>query len=81
MSHFTKVKTKLYNLETLKTSLTELGIEWSVQDNLVRGYKGMTHAADLIIQQGNKHDIGFKWNGNEYELVTDLMYWEQNISS
>jgi len=28
----------------------------------------------------NNHDIGFKWNGNEYELVTDLMFWDQKYS-
>jgi hypothetical protein len=24
--------------------------------------------------------VGFKWNGNEYELVTDLMFWKQPYS-
>lgn len=80
MSHFTKVKTKLYNLETLKKSLSDLNIDWTVQTNMIRGYKQTTHEAELVIQQNNKHDIGFKWNGTEYELVTDLMFWSQDIS-
>jgi hypothetical protein len=25
-------------------------------------------------------DNGFAWNGNEYELVTDLMFWKQSCS-
>lgn len=80
MSHFTKIKTKLYNLETLKKSLSDLNIDWTVQTNNVRGYQNTTHEAELVIQQDNKHDIGFKWNGTEYELVTDLMFWSQDIS-
>ena len=28
----------------------------------------------------NNHDIGFKWNNNEYELVADLMFWDQTYS-
>ena len=80
MSHFTKIKTKLYNLQTLKKSLSDLNIEWTVQTTDVRGYQNTTHEAELVIQQTNKHDIGFKWNGTEYELVTDLMFWSQDVS-
>ena len=80
MSHFTKIKTKLYNLETLKKSLSDLNIEWTVQTNSVRGYQNTKQEAELVVQQDNKHDIGFKWNGAEYELITDLMFWSQDIS-
>lgn len=80
MSHFTKIKTKLYNLETLKKSLSDLNIDWTVQTTTVRGYQNTKHEAELVVQQDNKHDIGFKWNGTEYELVTDLMFWSQDIS-
>ena len=80
MSHFTKLKTKLYNLETLKKSLSDLNIEWTDQQTEIRGYQNMKHEAEIIIQQENKHDIGFKWNGSEYELVTDLMFWMQKTS-
>mmetsp|Transcript_5718 Transcript_5718/g.14556 ORF Transcript_5718/g.14556 Transcript_5718/m.14556 type:complete len:128 (+) Transcript_5718:142-525(+) len=80
MSHFTKIKTKLYNLETLKKSLSDLNIDWTVQTNIIRGYQSSTHEAELVIKQKNQHDIGFKWNGKEYELVTDLMFWSQETS-
>jgi|TARA_B110000483_G_C18185486_1_gene538740 hypothetical protein len=80
MSHFTKIKTKLYNLETLKKSLSDLNFEWTTGNEEVRGYQGQKHSAELVLKQENKHDIGFKWNGNEYELVTDLMFWAQSTS-
>ena len=80
MSHFTKIKTKLYDLDILKRSLSDLNLIWTTKGELIRGYQNQMHDADLIIKQSNKHDIGFKWNGNEYELVTDLMFWSQSFS-
>ena len=46
----------------------------------IKGYNNQEHEAEIIIRQKNKHDIGFKWNGTEYELVTDLMFWDQSHS-
>ena len=80
MSHFTKIKTKLYDLEILKVSLSDLNLNWTVDNKSIRGYQNQLHEADLIIKQSNNYDIGFKWNGNEYELVTDLMFWSQSFS-
>jgi len=80
MSHFTKIKTKLYDRATIEKSLTDLNIEWESSSKLVRGYHGQQHVADIIIHQDNNHDIGFAWNNDEYELVTDLMFWNQTYS-
>ena len=80
MSHFTKIKTKLYNLEILKRSLNDLELETELASKQIRGYKQQLHDAELVIKQSNNHDIGFAWNGNEYELVTDLMFWDQKYS-
>ena len=80
MSHFTKIKTKLYNLETLKRSLSDLNIEWTSEKQEITGYKEQKQVVDLVVTQKNNYDLGFKWNGNEYELVTDLMFWKQPYS-
>ena len=80
MSHFTKIKTKLYNLNTLEKSLSDLNVKWTCETTEVRGYQGQKHSAELVIRQDNQHDVGFKWNGNEYELVADLMFWSQPYS-
>jgi hypothetical protein len=80
MSHFTKIKTKLYSLEILKKSLSDLNVAWTLDETEIRGYKGQKHSSELIIKQENQHDIGFKWNGKEYELITDLMFWSQPYS-
>ena len=80
MSHFTSIKTKLYDRATLEKSLSDLNIDWVSGEQKVRGYKGQSDTASIVIRQANNHDIGFKWNGTEYELVTDLMFWSQDIS-
>lgn len=80
MSHFSQIKTQIRNLDSLKEALTDLGIDWKPSTREVRGYQGKTHAAEITIEQENGYDVGFKWNGKEYELVSDLQYWQQNLS-
>ena len=60
-----------------KKSLSDLNIEWESGLKQINGYNNQKHEAEIIIRQKNDHDIGFKWNGTEYELVTDLMFWDQ----
>ena len=80
MSHFSQIKTQIRNLESLEEALTDLGIDWNRGQRPVRGYRGQTHDAQITIEQDNGYDIGFRWNGQEYELVADLQYWQQNLS-
>ena len=80
MSHFTKIKTKIYDLEILKKSLTDLNLEFTAENLEINGYNNQKASADLIIKQSNNYDIGFKWNGTEYQMVTDLMFWSQDYS-
>ena len=80
MSHFTSIKTKLYDRETIEKSLSDLNFKWETEINKIRGYNNQEELAEIVIKQNNNHDIGFKWNGKEYELVTDLMFWDQKYS-
>ena len=80
MSHFSNIKTKIRNLTALKTSLTNLGIDWKEGPQAVRGYQGQTLTAEIVVEQTNNYDIGFSWNGQEYELVADLQYWQQPLT-
>ena len=80
MSHLSNIKTKIRNLTALKTSLTNLGIDWKEGPRAVRGYQGQTLTAEVVVEQANNYDIGFSWNGQEYELVADLQYWQQPLT-
>lgn len=77
MSHFSKIQTSLKDLDLLKKSLNDLSIHWEPELNRVRGYKNQTTFANVVIKQGNNYDIGFSWNGFEYQLVADIQFWQQ----
>jgi hypothetical protein len=77
MSHFSNIKTEIRNLTSLQSALNDLGIDWKSGPDQIRGYQGQTHTAEVVIEQENDYDIGFRWNGKEYELVADLQYWKQ----
>jgi Protein of unknown function (DUF1257) len=57
-----------------------LGFDWKEGPCEVRGYQGMTQKAAVVIEQENGYDIGFAWNGQSHEMVTDLQFWSQNSS-
>ncbi len=80
MSHFSQIKTQIRNLASLQAALTDLEIDWKPGPRAVRGYRGQTCNAEIAIEQDNGYDVGFSWNGKEYELVADLQYWQQNLS-
>ena len=80
MSHFSQIKTQIRNLNSLQAALTDLGIDWKSGSKTVRGYRGQTRKAEITIEQDNGYDVGFSWNGKEYELVADMQYWQQSWS-
>jgi hypothetical protein len=80
MSHFSQIKTQIRELTSLQAALTDLGVDWKAGPQTVKGYRGQTHTAEIAIEQDNGYDIGFRWNGQEYELVADLQYWQQPLS-
>ncbi len=80
MSHFSQIKTQIRNLSSLQVALSDLGIDWKPGPQEVRGYRGQTRTADLAIAQSNGYDIGFSWNGSEYELIADLQFWNQPLT-
>ena len=78
MSHFTEVKTKIKNKETLKKALLQMGhqvVEGVEEERVeVRGYFGETQVADFKILTTSNYDIGFRLNNEgNYEVVGD---WE-----
>jgi hypothetical protein len=82
MSHFSQIKTKLRNLPSLQQALDDAGVRWESGPRCVRGYQGKTETAEVVIEQDNGYDLGFKRNSQtgDYELVADLQYWQQPLS-
>ena len=79
MSHFSQIKTQIRNLTSLQSALSDLGIDWKAGPTEVRGYQGQTRSAQVVIEQENGYDLGFAWNGQEYEFVADLQFWQQPV--
>ena len=73
MSHFTHMKTRFQNLFYLEKALNRL--------NIVYKEKNINNSdlsnINLVIPQLNGYDIEFSWNGQEYEFVVDMSFWEQ----
>lgn len=80
MSHFSQIKTQIRNLTSLQSALSDLGMDWKSGPSPVRGYRGQTETAEVVIQQDNGYDVGFAWNGQEYELIADLQFWKLDHS-
>lgn len=70
MSHFTHIKTRFQNLFYLEKALNRLNISHTEQETTLSN-------KSLIIPQSNGYDIEFAWNGQEYELIVDMSFWEQ----
>jgi len=77
MSHFTHMKTRFQNLFYLEKALNRLNIVHKQQKNHITNSNSKSYHINLLIPQSNGYDIEFCWNGQEYELVVDMSFWEQ----
>jgi len=75
MSHFTHMKTRFQNLFYLEKALNRLNIVH--KQNHITNSTSKSYNINLLIPQSNGYDIEFSWNGQEYELVVDMSFWEQ----
>jgi hypothetical protein len=82
-SHFSSIRTQFKDRKVLADALRDLGqvVEVCQEEPVaVRGHRGQTQMAEIVVKQSNGYDIGFKLNDNdEYELITDLAFWEQTV--
>ena len=73
MSHFTKVATKINNLQALLKTLEKLNLKYTYAEQgvEVRGYKGQKINAEVCINMG-KYDVGVvKAEDGNYQFVAD----------
>lgn len=75
MSHFTHMKTRFQNLFYLEKALNRLNIYYKHQES--SGSNSASLQTNLVIPQPNGYDTEFSWNGQEYEFVVDISFWEQ----
>lgn len=75
MSHFTHMKTRFQNLFYLEKALSRLNIVHKEKE--IYNSNSNQSSINLVIPQSNGYDIEFAWNGQEYELVVDMSFWQQ----
>lgn len=78
MSHFTHMKTRFQNLFYLEKALNRLNIVHKQEKKITNNSDSKSYNINLVIPQSNGYDIEFSWNGQEYELVADMSFWEQS---
>jgi len=65
------MKTRFQNLFYLEKALNRLNIVHKQEQN------SNLSNVNIVIPQSNGYDIEFCWNGQEYELVVDMSFWQQ----
>jgi len=71
------MKTRFQNLFYLEKALNRLNIDHQQRETNITS-NAQTSNINLVIPQSNGYDIEFVWNGQEYELVVDMSFWEQS---
>jgi hypothetical protein len=69
------MKTRFQNLFYLEKALNRLNIVHKQQKKVINNSESSN--INLVIPQSNGYDIEFCWNGQEYELIVDMSFWEQ----
>ncbi len=80
MSHFSKIKTSITDLDVLKKTIDDLGFFYKVSSESAPSSINRTvfvYDSDLCVSQ--VPSCSFEWNLNEYLLVVDLGLWNLDI--
>ena len=72
MSHFTRIKTQLRDLDKVEQALADLGYEVERGTRAVRGYMDQKARADLVVRTESAYDIGFRLEHGMVVMVADL---------
>ena len=72
MSHFSRIKTSIREIDLLKKSLGNLNLNWEEKEQLIEGYQGETHRVNLVIRQKNNIDIAKPHNSIKFNITTVL---------
>lgn len=71
MSHFTRVKSRIFDRVALEHALQDLNYRIS-PISVINGWQGATRKADLVAKTSGPYDIGFVKNAEgSYDIVAD----------
>nr|YP_009510958.1 hypothetical protein [Hydropuntia rangiferina]AXI96631.1 hypothetical protein [Hydropuntia rangiferina]UAD87314.1 hypothetical protein [Hydropuntia rangiferina] len=78
MSHFSRIKTSITDLEVLQQTLKDLEFEYSIDKPQLKDANGNLEYVDLFAKKNTKNIIGFLWNGKEYTFISDFELWQNH---
>nr|YP_009392184.1 hypothetical protein [Osmundaria fimbriata]ARW60746.1 hypothetical protein [Osmundaria fimbriata] len=83
MSHFSKIKTNISNLDTLKLTIKQLGFAYEVFSSLDNELNNSSIIENLCVYYNNHYKplFSFVWSGSEYNFVADLQLWNLDINA
>jgi hypothetical protein len=77
VSHFTRVKTRLHCIDSLKEALEAMGLAWRGGPCYARGFGSLRTRAELVVDTKTGLDVGFVSGDQGFELVADWELIEQ----
>tara|TARA_R100000742_G_C4210092_1_gene36720 strand:+ start:29 stop:409 length:381 start_codon:yes stop_codon:yes gene_type:complete len=77
MSHFSTIKTKIKHKPELVEALQLL--QYTVEEDVKLENPSDHQHKEWQVDLAVGKDIGFRWNGTEYELVADIETWNHSI--
>ena len=78
MSHFSKIKTSITDLDVLEKTINDLGFLSSV-DSVDNSVPKTLFVYDLDSSAFDVPSCTFEWNVNQYFLIVDLGLWNLDI--
>ncbi len=73
MSHFSAVRTKIVNKQLLIESIREAGKPVQTE-YAIRGFHGQAVRATVVAVLDGEYDLGFQWDGTQFNAVADFSY-------
>jgi hypothetical protein len=71
MSHFSRIHTQMTDKKYLLQALKDLGFPYEEGQQQVQGFGNQKSPVEIRVPLKFSYDIGFRKNGNAYELVAD----------
>nr|YP_009395717.1 hypothetical protein [Herposiphonia versicolor]ARW64697.1 hypothetical protein [Herposiphonia versicolor] len=83
MSHFSKIKTNINDLDNLTKTIKQLGFCYKLLHNDVSNSNDV-QVKNVMVYQSYQNDnqcplFNFSWSGDEYILIADVQLWSLEV--
>nr|YP_009395090.1 hypothetical protein [Bryothamnion seaforthii]ARW63858.1 hypothetical protein [Bryothamnion seaforthii] len=79
MSHFSKIKTNISNLDALKKTITQLGFNYEIISHTDNDPVKIQNIVVYDFSDKSQPLFSFLWNENQYSFIVDLQLWNLDV--